>query len=303
MLRFNSSHFLAGICFAGALAATPALADGHTLSNSRLSITFGSSLNGYGTTDSDRVDAISWINSDGATVSNYVTSGGPMHCGDPQEFFGEAYGDNGDEGVPLPHAVTPGVTSKWKGAKPTAGKTTISSLETCDDTLDAKTTTNYQIYGKKQAVNSMRIIRTFKFSRKTSTGNMRVYVPRLPLGTYATVLAPNAAGVIQSYNVGNCPLNCTITDWNGNWMADDDGHGNGMVIFRDPDTNPPAQLTIDYDGYSNSNNSAVTLTMPVDGWAGTVSDTEYLCFYDAKSWPAAKRNAGKLPAGCTNAPK
>jgi hypothetical protein len=74
-------------------------------------------------------------------------------------------------------------------------------------------------------------------------------------------------------------------------------------MFRDPSTNPPAQLTVDWDGSSSSNNSAITLTMPTDGWEGTVSETEVMCFYDAKSWPAAKRDAGKLPQGCANAPK
>ncbi len=302
MVRFNIPLFLAGTCLAGALAATPAFADGHTLSNARLSITFGSSANGYTTDDSDRVDAISWVNSAGTTVTNWVTSGGPLHCdGDPQEFFGEAYGDNGDEGVPLPHAVTPGVISKWKGKKATSGKTAIKSLQTCDDTLDARTNTHYSL--SKKAASAMQITRTFDFSKKTSTGNMRAYVPRLPLGTYAIVYAPNAAGVVQTYNVVNCPLNCTVTDWNGTWMADDDGTGNGMVMFRNPAANPPAQLTIDYDGYSNSNNSAITLTMPADGWVGTVSETEVMCFYDATSWPADQRNAGKLPKGCGKAPK
>jgi hypothetical protein len=280
------------------LAATPALADGHMLSNARLSIVFGSSAHGYTTNDADRVDSIAWINSDGAAVSNYVTSGGPQHCGDPQEFFGEAYGDNGDQGVPLPNAVVGGVTSTWKGKKATSGKTTIKSLESCDETLDAKTNTSYAMFTSKKTINELRIIRTFNFSKKTSTGNMRVYVPRLPLNTYPIVLIPNAAGVIQTFNASNCPLNCTITDWDGTWMADDDGNGNGMVMFRDPAANPPAQVTVDWDGFSLSNNSAITLTMPEDGWIGTVSDTEFMCFYDAKSWTAKDRSKGKLPSGC-----
>ncbi len=131
---------------------------------------------------------------------------------------------------------------------------------------------------------------------------MRAYVPRLPLGTYPTTLAPNAAGVVQSYDVSQCPLNCTITDWNGKWMADDDGNGNGVVLFRSPKTNPPAQLTIDWDGSSFSNNSAITLTMPSAGWSGTVSETEYMCFYDATSWPAKARKRGLPPIGCKGVP-
>jgi hypothetical protein len=299
MARFNSLSIFAGICFAGALAASPALADGHTLSNSRLTIVFGSSLNGYTTNDADRVDSISWINSDGTPVTNLVTSGGPQHCGDPQEFFGEAYGDNGDIGVPLPNAVIAGVTSVWKGTKPTKGTTTISSLQSCDETLDAKTTTNYTLGAGKKGENGLKITRTFNFSKKTSTGNMRAYVARLPLATYPMVLMPNAAGVVQTFNANNCPLNCAETDWNGVWMADDDGNGNGIVFFRNPSTNPPAWVTVDYDGYSSSNNSAITITMPEDGWLGTVSETEVMCFYDAKSWPAKQQAKGNPPKGCT----
>lgn len=302
MTRFEGRSILAGICFAGALATTPALADGHTLSNSRLSIVFGSTAHGYTTNDADRVDSIAWINSDGATVNNYVTSGGPLHCGDPQEFFGEAYGDNGDQGVPLPNAVVGGVTSVWTGGLATSGKTAITSLKSCDETLDARTNTSYALFTPKNSASNFRITRTFKFAKKTATGNMRAYVPRLTLSIYPFVLAPNAAGIIQTYNANNCPLNCTITDWNGTWMADDDGNGNGIVMFRDPAKNPPAQLTVDWDGFSSSNNSAITLTMPEGGWIGTVTETEYMCFYDAKSWPARKRAAGKLPVGCANAP-
>jgi hypothetical protein len=288
---------------AGLFAAAPARADGHTLQNARLTIVLGSSAGGFTTADADRVDSISWIDSDGTPVTNYVAAGGPLHCGDPQEFFGEAYGDSSDSGVPVPLAVIAGVTSVWSGTTALKGTAAIGSLASCDATLDAKTTTHYTLFTSSGLISSLKVTRTFKFSKHPADGNMRVYVPRLPLGTYSIVLAPNAAGAVQSYNAGNCPENCTVTDWNGRWMADDDGNGNGMVIFRDPATNPPAQLTIDWDGYSSSNNSAITLVEPAGGWGRvTVTETEYLCFYDAKSWSAKRRNAGNPPAGCTKVP-
>jgi hypothetical protein len=40
------------------------------------------------------------------------------------------------------------------------------------------------------------------------------------------------------------------------------------------------------------------LLQPVGGWKARVAETEYLCFYDASSWPAAARAAGKMPKGC-----
>jgi hypothetical protein len=301
----GSTILLACATFAG-LAGSPAVADGgHTLQNARLTILFGSTANGYGTNDADRVDAISWVNSSGTAITNYVTSGGPLHCGDPQEFFGEAYGDygtTGDTGVPTPNAVVPGVTSTWVGTGALKGTTKIGTFVGCDGPLDARTKTQYTLFTQPGLVNSLKIVRSLTFARHPSAGNIRAYVPRLPLGVYPVVYAPDASGVVQTYNANNCPLNCTETNWNGVWMADDDGQGNGMVVVRDPATNPPAQLTIDYDGYSNSNNSAVTLVMPTAGWSGTVVETEFLCFYDATSWPAHQRAKGKLPVGCTGIP-
>ena len=295
----SSAHTISGI--------PPQGPSGNFLNNgSRLVIETGSNTNGFTTADADRVDFISWVNSDGATVSNYVAVGGPLHCGDPQEFFGEAYGDSSDSGVPLPLAVIGGVISVWSSKIGTVllkGTATVQSLASCDTTLDAKTTTQYQVFTSAGLINSLKITRTFKFSKQPADGNLRAYVPRLPLSIYPVVLAPDAAGVVQTYQAGNCPVNCSITDWNGKWMADDDGTGNGMAIFRDPATNPPAQLTIDWDGFSSSNNSAVTLLEPVGGWARmTVTETEYLCFYDAKSWTAKKRKAGLPPVGCGKVP-
>ena len=295
----SAAHAASGISLQGS--------SGNFLNNgSRLVIETGSNTNGFTTADADRVDFISWINSDGATVSNYVAVGGPLHCGDPQEFFGEAYGDSSDSGVPLPLAVIGGVTSVWSSKIATVllkGTATVQSLASCDTTLDAKTTTHYQVFTSAALISSLKIARTFKFSKHPADGNLRAYVPRLPLSIYPVVLAPNAAGVVQTYQAGNCPVNCSVTDWNGKWMADDDGNGNGMAIFRDPATDPPAQLTIDWDGFSSSNNSAVTLVEPAGGWGGkTVTETEYLCFYDAKSWTAKKRKAGLPPVGCGKVP-
>jgi hypothetical protein len=286
-----------------AFTAGPAsAAGGHTLANSRLSILFGSDINGYTTADNDRVDAIAWVDSAGATRTGYVAFGGPLHCGDAQEFFGEAYGDNLDVGVPLPNLVIGGVTSAWTGTGALKGNTAVKSLASCDTALDATTRSTYLLSAKASLVNTMKVTRTFTFSASPASGNIRAYVPRVPLGTFSRTLYPNAAGVVQSVLAQTCPLNCTVTDWNGKWMADDDGLGNGVAVFRDAVLGPPAQLTVDWDGYSASNNSAITLTMPAAGWSGSVTETEYLCFYDAASWPAARRDKGLPPTGCTGVP-
>jgi hypothetical protein len=302
MIRF--SFIVAACCLATSLHAAERTlpTGGHTLLNSRLTIVFGSTFNSYTTSDSDRVDAINWVNNSGATVSNYVTSGGPLHCGDPQEFWGEAYGDSGDEGVPRPHAVIGGITSKWINGTTTSGTARNKTLKSCDETLDSKATTIYSLSTRAGTQSSLKIERTFHFPKPVTSGNFRAYVPRLQLGVYPIVLVPDASGVVQTYNANNCPENCAVTDWNGKWIADDDGNGNGMAIFRDPAKDPKAQITVDWDGSSTSNNSAVTIVMPKHGWKGSVTEVEYLCFYDAKSWTANQRAKGKPPAGCNNVP-
>ena len=60
----------------------------------------------------------------------------------------------------------------------------------------------------------------------------------------------------------------------------------------------PALLTINWDGFSASNLSSVVLVQPANGWKTAITETEYLCFYDAKSWSAAARTSGKMPKGC-----
>jgi hypothetical protein len=301
---FRFSVFVAACCVATSLQAAERTlpTGGHTLQNARLTVVFGSTLNGYTTNDNDRVDAINWIDSSGATVGNYVAVGGPLHCGDPQEFFGEAYGDSGDEGVPRPHAVIGGITSKWIPGTTTSGTARNKTLKSCDETLDSKATTLYALSTRSGTMSSLKIERTFHFPNLVASGNIRAYVPRLQLAVYPFVLAPNAAGAVQTYNANSCPENCTVTDWNGKWIADDDGHGNGMAIFRNPAKNPPAQITVDWDGYSASNNSAITLVVPQGGWQGKVTETEFLCFYDAKSWTAKQRAKGVAPGGCSNVP-
>jgi len=83
-----------------AVAAPLAQATGHVLSNARLSVTFADTAV-FAFPDADRVDAITWIDSQGNARSNYVAAGGPSHCGDPQEFFGQSYGE--------PEGTSPGM--------------------------------------------------------------------------------------------------------------------------------------------------------------------------------------------------
>jgi hypothetical protein len=289
-------------CLAAALAfgaAVPAAMAAHVLQNGRITVVLGDSSAGLTAANSDRVDAITWVDSSGTPTGNLASNGGPLHCNDPQEFFGQSYGDSGNA---TPYFVVAGTESKWtKGAKAQlAGGSKVKSLTSCDVTLDGLTTTQYSLSKKATTINQLHIARVFAFAATETSGTLRAYVPRLPLASYPVVLLPDSTGVVQQYNAGNCGFNCEVSDWNHAWVALDDGHGDGLVILRNAVRGPAAVVVIDNDTYSNSDNTSVGLVQPATGWSGSVAETEALCFYDATSWPAARRAAGHPPQGCTS---
>lgn len=280
------------------LLPAPALA--HMLTNGRVVVGLAIGEGGLNGTTMDRVDSLTWIDSDGATTGSYVSNSGAGPCNDPQEFFGQSYGDV--DGTTLLMVVA-GTSAKWKqGDTFLQGTSKTKGTDECA-ALSGKTTTVYSLTAAKALVNTLKIVRTFRFSAaaKDQNYNLRAYAPRLPNSKYKTILYPDAAGAIQTLNLFNCPVagSCTISDWNGKWFADDDGAGGGMMVIRDKSSTAPARLAGDYDSFSASNVTSILLTRPETGWKGKLVETEYLCFYDAKSWPAAKREAGALPKGCT----
>jgi len=283
----------AALIFACTVLVSAAPAFGNELTNGRITAELATG----GSKTMDRMDSITWINSDGVLSGNYVANGGPPDCGDPQEFFGEAYSDS-DSFLLL--MVVAGASAKWDQVNETSGTSKTTGKDTCF-ILAGKTTTAYTLDATDTKVSEMTIKRTFNFTADANL-NERAYTARLPDATYSTVLYPDSSGVVQSVNLFDCGAlpACEISDWNGIWFADDDGNGNGMVMIRDKASTWPAVLGIDYDSFSNSNVTSMVLMRPSDGWTGKkVTETEHMCFYDAKSWPVRKRNAGKLPVGCT----
>ena len=274
------------------LAAAP-----HILDNGRVHVTLADPGTGLTTADADRVDSITWTTSAGTVTPNLAANGGPLHCNDPQEYFGQAYGEAGSA---RPYLVFAGETSTWsaKSGQTLKGNTKVDTSKVCDVVADGGTRTAYTLSTQAARVNQLTVQRTFTFKTSNTFGNIRAYVPRLPISAYATVLWPNANGVVQTGNAGGCPGVCEVTDWNGAWFAEQNSAGQGMVVLRNPAKSPPAVLAFDNDSYSASNNSAVALKMPQAGWSGTVKETEALCFYDATTWSAADQSANKLPKGC-----
>jgi hypothetical protein len=298
MYKQFSLQLACGLAAAG--LATSAFAAAHVLTGPKLKVVFADPANGLADTDTNRVDSITWTNSSGTAISDYVANGGPLHCGDPQEFFGQSYGE--PEGT-TPLLVYAGTQATWTGNKATSGKTKTTDTS-CPDypPPDAVTLSNYQVFKTQTQRNQLLVKRTFQFNAATpvfSGHAMRAYVPRLPLGVYPLVLIPNAAGTaINTVNAGNCSSDCEINDWNGSWFADDDGAGNGMMVIRAKSSMAPAFITVNNDSYSAANLSSIVLTQPAGGWKAPVTEVEALCFYDPLSWPASARNTGKFPKGC-----
>jgi len=135
-----------------------------------------------------------------------------------------------------------------------------------------------------------------------SQEGLRVYVPRLLAGTYNQVLYPSSShNLVVSGLCDNCaPLGASA--WAGGWFADNSSATNsGLLVLRATTDKPGAELEIDVDGLSGSNNTAIDLPQPSGGWKASSTETEFLCFYDTTTWPLSHRQAGKtvtLPAGC-----
>jgi hypothetical protein len=252
-------------------------------------------------TDPEWVTNLQWLDSASALTQNLAASGGPLHCTDPQEFFGQAYG--APEGTdPLPVIGGHAATLAGCGAQQT-----ITSLASdCAQAAQIPVTTTYSLYAGSRA-SLMRISRTFGFNASTpmySGDGLRPYVPRVPIQALGTVIYPNQAGTaVTSASASSCGGDCFITvgtSWNGKWFADvDTTSGLAMIMLRDPAATSPVEMTVNNDGFSSSNLSSFVLLQPTTGWKAPITEVEYLCFADLTSWPQSQRDAAVLPAGCT----
>ena len=273
---------------AGASREVPDL----TISSKKLSITFQAA-------DPEHVVDVEWTNRKGVSSGNLVAEGGPISCSDPSEFWGQAYG--------APEGSTPNVVFTNHVATITAAtsKATITGATTdCTSAPAIPVTTHYAMV--KGAPNEVEITRRIGFSATSgpfSGVGVRPYVPRVADSAFTDVLVPNGASTTTAVTpISQCPFDCFTTvgtSWNGHWLADvDPATGVAMIIRRDPSMTSAVQLTMNYDGYSQSNLSSFVLVQPAKGWKHAVSETEYLCFEDLKTWPQSARNTATLPTGC-----
>jgi hypothetical protein len=251
--------------------------------------------------DAEWVTDLQWLDSTSTLTDNLAAFGGPLTCNnDPQEFFGQSYGVP-EQTTPYPVIAGHLASSSWCGSHVTI---TGAALD-CGGTAAIPVTTTYQFYSGTRA-NEVQVSRSFGFDATTPvfTGTgLRPYVPRVPYEELGNVIYPNMAGtattVMSTYS---CSADCLIdpgTDWSGEWFADVDlTSGLALIVLRDPAMTSPVELTLNTDGFSDSNLSSFVLVQPTLGWLQPITEVEYLCFADLTTWPQADRDAAMLPAGC-----
>jgi len=256
----------------------------------------------FAAANAEHVTNLQWKTSTGALSPAVIGEGGPAHCADPQEFFGQSYG--APEGT-YPFPVIGGNLATL--AQCGLDATITSAPKTCENpAAQQPVTTQYHFYTDTRK-NEMRITRSFAFDASTQvyqgTTGLRPYVPRVSLGVLPTVIYPNQAGTaVTSVPATNCGGDCFVavgSSWNGKWFADiDPTSGLALIVLRDPAMTSAVDLTVNYDAYSNANLASFVLLQPAEGWKTTISETEYLCFADLTTWPQTQRDAAVLPAGC-----
>jgi hypothetical protein len=281
---------------AGAAQAVIVISPGaNTASTPRLDLDFSD-------TNPERVNSVKWRDSNGNVGANLAAAaGGPAGGCDPentQDFWGES---NTIGGAPQP--VGPGNAGPWTARGGRTVEIASSRPMPCTgDTTVTPVRTRYTFFNVGDTASKVRVERTFSFAATNpgayGAASMRAYIPRMPLAQYSQVLHPDAAGT--ALVTDSSPLvPAAATSWNGTWLALNDPATNaGLFILRE--TSNSARIMLDGSGASNA--SAVDLFKPGGGWNAPVTETEWLCFYDAASWPIVPNRVGTRPSGCSVVP-
>ena len=253
--------------------------------------------------DPEQIDAINWM---GGPNLTYVWPGG----GGDVEYFGNSWAPP-EIAVVL---VGAGSTGAW--APGPNDSVDIMSIGPAGVGVH----TNYKFFDTTNPPgNKIKVKREFMFGGTPFSHDFRPYMPRLhPRTDFTQVLHPNASHTsLEVEAVSNCEFGGSGTpgclldltssphSWNGNSLSNDNWfaihnpvNGTGVIVRRDPTPSISVALWIDQDFGSLSNVSSVLLRQPGGGFTGTVTEVEFLCFYDSSTWPAAMQIALTLPNGC-----
>lgn len=211
------------------------------------------------------------------------------------EFFGNSWdNDLGPNGFAVP--VGWGTTGTW-GNSGLSGVRIDSAATGCFGTAGIPVQTSYRFFPQAGGVGRMQVRRKFSFGSTPFVHNFRAYIPRLyPRDEFTEVIHPNASGsaLVTELAAPDCEFGCTVTDWDGTWLAiHAPSTGRGLIVDHEGSSTPVA-LWVDVDGGSATTASSVLLLHPPGGFTGTLNEVESLCFYDSTTWTPSLA----LPDGC-----
>ncbi len=283
-----------------------------TVTAARLSMAFS-------TVGPDVVKSVQWTDSTDAQGANLVENSGSGTCAtkaleDPANFWGESYGAGGQGDDPK--LVFDGSEGSWTSPAANQVQTTTEYPTSCSNYKAAvPVNTTYTYYDEAPAANEIMIQRTWRFDLAMNTPLLgstavRAYVPQLPLAKYGQVLYPSG-GSLQAIEASQCSSTACLKSFSDGWFAINDATvgdqdlGSGVIVLRDASDTASAELAIQglqKTGPAHpepvSNATSMALQISGSGLTEALSETEYLCFYDATSWPPRQREALQLPAGC-----
>jgi hypothetical protein len=241
----------------------------------------------------EEVYYLSWKGSD-----NLVRGCIPPDCPGHWEFFGNSWVSE-NENTPdsfFAELVGGSTTGAWAQAGTGVEITSINAGYAGAPNIPIHT--SYQFFNDPSLTDLIMITRTFEFGDTPYPHAVRPFIPRLfPKDGFTQVLHPDLNGTALVTD-STCTFGCKVDNWNGTWFAyHNPGTGLGMIVqrFSSPYT---AALWVDDDDASWANASSFLLLQPPGGFTGTVTETEYLCFYDNTTWTPSL----VLPAGCQSLP-
>jgi hypothetical protein len=253
-------------------------------------VTAGNFYVEWSTSNPEEIVELRWNGS-----GNLTNSWAHPACADDLEFFGNSWAseNEGEDLFFFGSVVGWGTTGTWK--EQTNTKVKIGSKSSgCPGSAGIPIKTDYRFFHDQLRANLIIVQRMIKFGDIPYAHNVRPFIPRLyPSDGFTQVLHPDASGDDLVTDT-TCDFGCVAESWDGSWFAiHNPATGVGMIVQRKPSPYTAA-LWLDDDDGSFTNSSAILLLHPAGGFLGTVTETEYLCFYDSGIWTPSLT----LPAGC-----
>jgi hypothetical protein len=283
---------LTGISIALMILLVTTTAFAATIDPGTRTVTTGQLFVDWDDANPEAIVDIRWKSSPNLT-NTAVISG----CPDALEYFGNSWVSQ-DEGTPafvFASLVGWGTTGTW--TNPSHNKVSLdSSSAGCPASAGIPVHTDYRFYGDGPTANRIQVKRRFSFGSTPFPYAFRPYIPRLhPLSDYTQVLHPDGSGTtLVTEAAALCEFGCQVNDWDGSWFAiHNPSTGQGLIVRREPSP-IPAALWVDQDQASFTAASSALLLRPSGGFTGSVTETEFLCFYDSSTWTPTTT----LPPGC-----